>query len=96
MPAGGGQDAGGPCRMLLSVIETVFGDGCHCWLVWQCRVASVRKKAMWGAPRLISTGAQKGSHSTPSGRPRPDEQGFRESTTFYTTVGRLRACRKKS
>jgi hypothetical protein len=51
---------------------------------------SIRKKALWGTPRSISTGALKGSSSAPSERLQPDEQGFRESTAFYSTARWLR------
>ena len=66
-------------------IEAVFSD---------VRPAS-GKKAMWGAPRSISTDAQRESNSAPFGRPRPDERGFRESTAFYSSAERLRAAVKK-
>ena len=61
-------------------IEPVFSDG---------RVRQ-RKKAMWGAPRSISTDARKGSNSAPFERLQPGERGFRESTAFYSLAEWLR------
>jgi hypothetical protein len=56
---------------------------------------SVRKKAIRGATRSISTDARKGSNSTPLVRLQPGERGFRESTAFYSLQGWLRDAGKK-
>jgi len=55
---------------------------------------SIKEKAMWGAPRSISTEGRKGSSSTPSERLQSGERGFRESTAFYSLSGRLREVAK--
>jgi hypothetical protein len=77
----------------------IYSRGCrrfswHRKSFQRCSRAS-QKKAMWGAPRSISTDAQKGSNSAPSERLQPGERGFRELTAFYPLAEWLRGGLKK-